>query len=337
MTSLLIKIYIFKYNGQYATLGCLYWNCYFYEMTNKPLVSIIIPSFNRENLIGKTIDSILEQTYTNWECIIVDDGSTDATKSLVQTYCKKDPRIQYFDRPNTKPKGANSCRNFGFEKSSGRYLQWLDSDDLMSHNKLELQVHDLEKEDARTIATCGWDFFEDIPEKLSKVKQLPVFKSFEKVEDFVDALALSGGFFPPHSYLMHRSIMEFSGNWLENLLINQDGEFFSRIFINMSKVVYNNNCTAYYRQSRNLTVSTIENKQKVLHAIYSWNIIENNFRIRFGEPTRLVVISKKYIYKRIKNTFPELIKENIPFFKDYLPAKGSFLKKGLLKIQSFFK
>ncbi|GHC59996.1 glycosyltransferase family 2 protein [Ulvibacter litoralis] len=306
-------------------------------MIKTPLVSIIIPSFNREALIGRTIDSILDQTYSNWECIIVDDGSTDNTKSILKEYCKKDSRIQYFDRPNIKPKGANSCRNFGFEKSKGSYLQWLDSDDLLSSNKLELQINDLLEEDTRTIATCGWNFFEDRIEKLDNTKQFPVYNSFDNIPKFLDALALSGGFLPNHSYLIHRSIIHLSGNWLENLLINQDGEFFSRIFINMNKVVYNKNCAVYYRRNREHNVSNIESKQKVLHAIYSWNLIENNFKIRFGEPTRLVLISKKYIYIRLKDTYPELIEEYETFFKNCLPIKVSFIQKAFFKIKRFLK
>lgn len=303
----------------------------------QPLVSIIIPTYNRACLIAMTLESVLAQSYSNWECLVVDDGSTDNTKLILNEYCNKDPRIQYFDRPRIKPRGANSCRNFGFEKSKGSYVQWLDSDDLLSSNKLELQINDLLKEDTRAIATCGWNFFEDRIEKSENTKEFPVYKSFDNIPEFLDALALSGGFFPPHSYLFHRDIIKLSGSWLENLLINQDGEFFSRIFINMNKVIYNKYCTVYYRRSQELNVSNMNSKQKVLHAIYSWNLIENNFMIRFGEPTRLVSISKKYIYIRLKDKFPELINGNKYFFKDCLPIKVNFIQKVFSKIIRFLK
>ena len=78
----------------------------------KPLVSIIIPTYNRAHLIAETLDSIIAQTYTNWECIVVDDGSTDPTDELMETYCKKDSRFQYYHRPKNRPKGANACRNY---------------------------------------------------------------------------------------------------------------------------------------------------------------------------------------------------------------------------------
>lgn len=104
------------------------------------LISIIIPIYNRAHLIGETLDSILAQTYTNWECIIVDDRSTDNIEELIGKYIQKDSRFQYYLRPKNKPKGANACRNYGFELSKGDYLKWFDSDDLMHSNFLEKQV-----------------------------------------------------------------------------------------------------------------------------------------------------------------------------------------------------
>src|SRR5690554_5799485 len=105
-----------------------------------PLVSIIIPTFNRAHLIGETLDSVLAQTYHNWECIVVDDGSTDNTDEVMAEYIAKDARFQYHHRPAVKSKGANACRNYGFEKSKGAYIQWFDSDDLMHPEKIAIKA-----------------------------------------------------------------------------------------------------------------------------------------------------------------------------------------------------
>jgi glycosyltransferase involved in cell wall biosynthesis len=102
------------------------------------LVSIIIPTYNRAHLIAETLDSILSQTYSNWECIIVDDGSTDETSNLVCEYIEKDNRFQYHKRPKDRIKGPNSCRNYGFEICKGDYVKWFDSDDILLPNALEL-------------------------------------------------------------------------------------------------------------------------------------------------------------------------------------------------------
>ena len=105
------------------------------------LISIIIPTYNRADLIGETLDSIFVQTYKNWECIIVDDRSSDHTAQLLRNYRDQDSRFKYHLRPDNKPKGANACRNYGFELSKGDYINWFDSDDLMRPDFLEKKLN----------------------------------------------------------------------------------------------------------------------------------------------------------------------------------------------------
>ena len=107
---------------------------------NIPLVSIIIPTYNRAHLLGETLESVLAQTYENWECLIIDDGSIDATDELMDFYCEKDSRIKYYHRPDIRQKGANACRNYGFEMCKGEFIQWFDSDDIIHADKLKIQV-----------------------------------------------------------------------------------------------------------------------------------------------------------------------------------------------------
>lgn len=113
-------------------------------------VSIIIPNYNRATLIGETLDSILAQSYPHWECIIVDDGSTDDSLKVIEEYVKKDSRFQLLLRPNNHPKGANACRNIGLQKASGDYVIFFDSDDLMTENHVDKKL--------KTILTKNYDF-----------------------------------------------------------------------------------------------------------------------------------------------------------------------------------
>jgi glycosyltransferase involved in cell wall biosynthesis len=100
-------------------------------MSDQPLVSIIIPTYNRAHLIGETLDSVVAQTYKNWECIIVDDGSSDNTDQVVGKYVEKDTRFRYYHRPKERKKGGNICRNIGIDKAQGDFISFLDSDDFI--------------------------------------------------------------------------------------------------------------------------------------------------------------------------------------------------------------
>ncbi|MGF1555896.1 glycosyltransferase family 2 protein [Paucihalobacter sp.] len=110
-------------------------------LTEQPLVSIIIPTYNRAHLIGETLDSVLAQTYTNWECIVVDDGSTDKTDAKVHYYVNQDSCFKYVLRPERKPKGANACRNYGLEICNGDLIMFLDSDDILFLDCLERRIN----------------------------------------------------------------------------------------------------------------------------------------------------------------------------------------------------
>ncbi len=108
-----------------------------------PQVSIIIPVFNRADLVVETLESISKQTYSNWECLITDDGSTDDTVAIIQRYMQQDPRVKLFIRPSDRTKGANTCRNIGLEQSQGDCVIFFDSDDLMTPNHVEYKVNQL--------------------------------------------------------------------------------------------------------------------------------------------------------------------------------------------------
>lgn len=114
-----------------------------------PLASVVVPTFDREHLIGATLDSVLAQTLKNWECIVVDDGSTDQTESVVGSYCARDSRFRYIWQENA---GASAARNRGIELARGRYIAFLDSDDHFAEDKLEWQVAALEADPDAVLA-----------------------------------------------------------------------------------------------------------------------------------------------------------------------------------------
>lgn len=101
----------------------------------KPLVSVVTPTYNRAHTLGKAIRSVLNQTYENWEMIIVDDGSTDDTKKLVQSFT--DARIRYFVKENG---GPSQARNYGLTHASGDWIMYLDSDDELLSKCIEVMM-----------------------------------------------------------------------------------------------------------------------------------------------------------------------------------------------------
>lgn len=122
------------------------------KLTNKTNVSVIIPTFNAEQYIQETIEYIISQTYEYWELIIVDDGSTDNTFSIIEEYLKKDNRIKAIKR-DIEPKGSLTCRNLGQKIAKGKYYIHFDADDIIEPFCLHQRVDFMEKHPELDYAT----------------------------------------------------------------------------------------------------------------------------------------------------------------------------------------
>ena len=103
------------------------------------MISIVIPNFNKEQYLRETLDSVLNQTYVDWEAIIVDDGSTDSSRNVISEYVEKDHRFKPFFLEKQTHGGA-SCRNFGMKQALGEYIMFLDSDDILMRDCLENRI-----------------------------------------------------------------------------------------------------------------------------------------------------------------------------------------------------
>ncbi|KAB1067024.1 glycosyltransferase family 2 protein [Tamlana haliotis] len=279
-----------------------------------PLVSIIIPTFNRAHLIGETLDSVLAQTYTNWECIVVDDGSTDGTGAVMKSYCEKDARFQYHHRPKDRLPGGNAARNYGFELSKGEYVNWLDSDDLFSSNKIENQICYLIEKSA-DISTCKWgrgQGFNSLDLKLS----LNIYKDYNMGIELIKDYGSFSEFFPSHVFLIKKTNIFKSGLWNEDLKINQDGEFFCRLLIVSKKIAFVENTIVLYRNNKGGNTSSIDSLLKAKHLIISWKLIEQYLRIKdlkYFED--YITNGKDYCYLKLNEKYYNLILKHLYFFK----------------------
>ena len=121
-----------------------------------PLISVVIPAYNAEQFLDETLESVLSQTYENWECIIVNDGSTDNTESVVKKWCEKDARFRYFYKENS---GASDTRNLGIKEARGEYIAFLDADDLYMPNFLKVCLENLVEKDVDLVAPKMLEFW----------------------------------------------------------------------------------------------------------------------------------------------------------------------------------
>ena len=191
---------------------------------NELMVTIIIPIYNAEPHIRDTLKTVQAQTYRNWECICVDDGSTDNSYEAASEFSIPDPRFRLYRRPSHLPKGGNSCRNYGFELAKGDLIQWFDADDLMRPFMIE-----------RKAAILG--AYPRLDFAISKVGELEDgqvnYKEYQadsanRVRDF---LAYRIHFLTPgplfrRSFLLGRQLFSIK------LKRHQEWEFYSRLLIN---------------------------------------------------------------------------------------------------------
>lgn len=296
-------------------------------------VSIIIPIYNRANLIGKTLDSVLAQTYTNWECLVVDDGSTDDTENIVKSYVLKDNRFKLFHRVSERLKGASTCRNIGLENAQGAYIQFLDSDDLISENKLLEQINLFKESPDNNIATCKWGRFNKNESDLEIYNDLNSYNNFSNMEEFLNSLIKSKGYFPIHAYLIKHSLIRKVGCWNEKLILNDDGEFIMRLLPYSEKVVFSEKAIAFYRWGVDENLSKFNNVGNVNDAINSWKMIEFYFKIMFKKETiPYIEYIKDSLFINVKNSFPDLIKIHSSFFQKQFKNNNLF-NKVLLRLR----
>lgn len=292
-----------------------------------PLISIIIPSYNRENIICETLDSVLAQTYTNWECIIVDDRSTDGTTAILKEYSSIDKRFIFISKPFSLKQGSSVSKNLGLKLARGEYIQFLDSDDILADNKLEKQIISLKKEDRKSISVCRTFGFKEKTDVVILDNDRMDYRDFNDPEEYFDLISKIGGYYAPESFLVSIDLINFSGHWNENLTLNDDGEFFFRIIHNSNKIVFNNDTFVLHRESRGDNLSMLNSFQKATSLLNSWKIIEILYNTKYNKLNSKYLDKKKWaVYNELKRTYPVLVKQNELFFYNQ-KKRDNFLYK----------
>jgi len=218
---------------------------------HQELISIIVPIFNTEKHLHQCLDSILSQSYGNFECLLINDGSTDASASICREYVAKDARFRYFEKENG---GVSSARNLGIERSGGTYVTFIDSDDWVEFDYLEVLYSAIIQETA-DISVSTYRTYE-----MSKNQWL--FHAFKRVEHqkvfsrqelfnklmFLDSLDSSYGF--ASCKLVRKSVL--TGIWFnESTHLGEDMEFWFKLYLIAEKSVFSNRDTYVYRRDLN--------------------------------------------------------------------------------------
>ena len=249
------------------------------------LVSVIVPCYNQAQYLGEALQSVLEQTYTHWECIIVNDGSPDDTHEVAQEWLAKDIRFKYIKKENG---GLSSARNAGIDVAVGEWIQFLDCDDILECNKLKNQSNYFDKN--IEVLISGYRYFEN-NEGISKLR-IVGRENFvpETVINYYDEVDVKNLFKIKNPFvicapLFKADVFKIVGNFDEHLHSLEDWDFNLRCALN--NMVFHH--TGYDQDSKVLIrlhdTSMMRNKEKMV-AIQNklkekWNNDEL-YKIYFG-------------------------------------------------------
>jgi glycosyltransferase involved in cell wall biosynthesis len=289
------------------------------------LISCIIPTYNRANKVGRAVESILNQTYSNLELLVVDDQSSDNTKAIISKLAKHDIRVKYFLNPK---KGANNARNYGIINAKGKYIAFLDDDDVWIESKIEKQVAVFEElEDKYGVVYCQ---FAKVKDNGKIKKKHPSSFSSIKNGDILNRL-LKRNFIGTPTIVVKAEVFKKSGMFNPDFKSFQDWELLTRIARNYH-FFYIKEVLVKVNQSANSI--TLDKKGRVITSIMH---LKQNIDIYKNNPQ---LLSKRYCSLGV--TLLKLKKHNYSnwlFFKSIKQNPlniEAYLFLLLLKVKSIF-
>ena len=318
-------------------------------MNKEPLVSIIIPTYNRAKLLPRTINSVLKQNYKNWELIVIDDRSTDNTKELIEGYSKKDSRIKYV--LNYHKKGPGGARNCGIENAKGKYIAFLDSDDEWFKHHLKDCVDVLEDNNVKVCAPLWYDrrdnklirrsenHIKEAIKALNPIKKGDLYIFDKRLGEYIAKGGYSCG--NMDTIVFRRDLLKKKGGFNESLRIAEDSEFVFRLildndfcWINKFHAVYNegsDNLVAY--DTKSIAKNYYWANQHVKYLKIKKRVIKNsNIKDKKSCFTHIAKsISEKqfekgYLYRKTKR-FKSLMNYLKAMYYNYDPIQIKAIKK----------
>jgi len=228
-----------------------------------PKISIIIPAYNSSLFIKRALDSVLRQTWADWELLVIDDCSTDDTREIVASYAQKDPRVKLLTTERNSG-GPALPKNIGLENAQGEYVAFLDHDDEWMPEKLEKQLQAFEnsKDDMLGIVSCGANLIN------SKGECFSTYNPKDIQVGFPDVL-LRNPIYSNSSVLMKKKVVDNVGQRDTNMKYSEDWDMWIRVCKNDYKIYFiNETLFNYHFHGANVTKSTKDNLLKVRDAEY---------------------------------------------------------------------
>jgi len=245
------------------------------------LVSIIVPTYNRSHLITDTIKSVIDQSYTNWELIIVDDGSTDDTGKKVEEF--KDKRIQFHFTVHSGVLGK--VRNIGINYARGNYVAFLDSDDLWLPNKLERQMSFLVKNPEASF------IFGDGEQFGSHAVSTPEMENLFVGNVYVSQLIEERFVISPTTFLFKREVLKTTG-LLNEQLSGSDNDFFFRMAWNFIGIFCGEKLVRLRKHDNNISL-----EREMIFSEEQIQVIEKFYTEKMLTQKQFNLIASKQYYK----------------------------------------
>lgn len=245
-----------------------------------PVISVIVPCYNQAQYLDECLQSVLNQTYQNWECIIVNDGSPDNTEEVAEKWTEKDLRFKYLYKENG---GLSSARNAGIEIAEGEWILPLDADDKIGNHYLELAEKEFDND--YTIIYCEAEFF---GEKIGKW-ELPTFEIKEMA--FQNIIFCSAFFLKNTWKLVNKYDINLKHGW-------EDWDFWiGCLKTHNSKVFKIPAICFFYRVKRESMITNFHQEESIIHKNFTLNYIyhkhDDFFRNELGFYQDLILNQKK--------------------------------------------
>jgi glycosyltransferase involved in cell wall biosynthesis len=281
------------------------------------LVSIIIPVYNQEKYLKETLQSVINQSFSNWECILINDGSVDDSVAIINEYLTQDNRFHFI---NSENKGVSNARNLALQQVKGDYILFLDGDDLIHPEKIAQAISNFQKNSDLSIVFNTTSYFQDTIEN-----KLYDIKIDAELLNFNDLLLYWGEkiIIPIHSAIIKRSLLD-GIEFNTNLTAQEDWLVWLRLFQKNPKVLVLDAVLSFYRKhntSRTQTVSLKEDHFKALELFEKYIGTKNHKKL-------LIHQIERYYLKSYDNAFKlDAIRKS----KKYRAAL--FVKKLLVKLK----